>query len=249
MTGKLIVPVSAGFRMRVDISDGFGRAVATSGAWEPQVTAIFRELLSSGDVCVDVGANLGYYALLAAKLVGPDGRVYAVEPAPDVHAALLANVELNGFANVTALCVAAGAGAAEAILDEGLPGQSIRAAIRPRAVAGETVVSVRSIASLLDSADLARVRLVKIDVEGYEIEVLRGLEPVLAAGVRPNVLVEVHSEVLEAAVGLLAEFAANYDFGVYVLSDSGVPPARCATGDQLLRSLELAYERHVLLRP
>jgi hypothetical protein len=65
------VVVAGGNRMRVDTTDAVGRVLAISGVWEPSVTAAFKDSLAPGDVCVDAGAHIGYFTLLASKLTGP----------------------------------------------------------------------------------------------------------------------------------------------------------------------------------
>jgi FkbM family methyltransferase len=70
------------------------------GRWEPGETFWFVKSLKKGDTVVDVGANIGYYTLVAAKIVGDEGRVYAFEPEPEAFALLEANVRLNGLSNV-----------------------------------------------------------------------------------------------------------------------------------------------------
>ena len=67
------------------------------GVWEPYETHLVLNLLEPGGVFVDVGANLGYFSILAAACVGERGRVYAFEPDPDNFALLQANSETNGF--------------------------------------------------------------------------------------------------------------------------------------------------------
>jgi FkbM family methyltransferase len=226
MATQLEVPVVGGFRMRLDTTDSVGRVLAIGGIWEPSVTALFRNVLSPGDVCVDVGANIGYFTLLAATLVGPNGRVYALEPAPDTHAALEAGIELNGFSNVTALCVAAGEADGEAVLDDHVHSvlSSIRGTGKDDTGADGLTVPVRSVASVIQSSDLPRLRLVKIDVEGYELEVLRGLEPVLKRGARPTVIVEVHAGPGKRAVPLLLDLIEEYDLKAYELAKDGDLP-------------------------
>jgi FkbM family methyltransferase len=195
--------------MRVDTTDHMGRVLAVEGVWEPHVTAVFRERLGRGDVCVDVGANVGYYTLLAAELVGQEGRVYALEPSPETHAALVANVELNGYANVVAQCVAAGGTTGEAVLDSAV--QSVRAAIRrPDDEPGGFRVAVRPLSAIVPEAEAPRLRLIKIDVEGYELEVLRGVEPLLEQGARPAVLVELHAGHGQDAAEFLLALGRRY---------------------------------------
>jgi FkbM family methyltransferase len=242
---QLEVPVAGGFRMRVDTAEAMGRVLATSGVWEPHVTAAFRATLSPGDVCVDVGAYIGYYTLLAAKLVGPAGHVYALEPAFDAHAALVSNAALNGVSNITTLRAAAGSFQGEtAVVD-----QSIRSTVRP-AEAGAKI-PVRTVASVVPRAELERLRLVKVDVEGYEVEVLRGVEPIFEAGARPSLLVELHAGVVRAAVAQLAELGARYALNLYVLGDprfGDLAPWK-GSASELAGALEPENERHLLLAP
>ena len=220
MPTQLEVPVAGGSRMVVDTSDLIGRVLAITGTWEPQVTAAFRSLLLPGDVCIDVGANIGYFTLLASRLVGPRGHVYALEPSPASHAALGTNLDLNAITNVTALCVAAGENNGQAILHEA-PGRNRGASsILPSAEDEATKVTVetRRLDSLVPADDLARARLVKIDVEGYEVEVMRTLEPVFDRGARPAVIVEL-SPVWSGgnAAAYCTSFCAEYDLKAYRL--------------------------------
>ena len=68
--------------------------------WEKLTTEKFKEVVREGDVVVDLGANMGYFTLLAARLVGKEGKVYAFEPEPINYSLLVKNVELNGYDNV-----------------------------------------------------------------------------------------------------------------------------------------------------
>jgi len=198
MKARLVVRVHGGGRMVVDTADVTGRTIAVTGAWEPHVTGMFARLLSPGDVCVDVGAHVGYYTLLASRLVGQRGHVYAIEPASTTFAELRRNLELNGVSNVTALNVAAGAADGRGILYDGPPGNAGQASMQEPVnmsddlPARSSEVEVLRVVSVVPPEHHLRVRLVKIDVEGFEFDVLRGLEPLLDAGARLAVLMELH---------------------------------------------------------
>lgn len=185
---ELDVPVVGGSVMRVNTVDALGKALVISGRWEPNVTEAFARALEPGDVCVDVGAHAGYYTLLASKLVGREGHVYAFEPSPANYGALQRNLAVNGAENVTAFAVAVGAAAGSAVLYEG-PGTNTGRATISRALAESMSteeravdVDVRTIAGTIPESEFPRVRVVKVDVEGSELDVLRSLEPLFAAG-------------------------------------------------------------------
>ena len=77
-----------------------GRSLATQGIYEAYETHLFRSVVKEGMTVVDIGANVGYYTLLAAELVGINGRVFAFEPDPGNYELLKKNVELNRYSNV-----------------------------------------------------------------------------------------------------------------------------------------------------
>jgi precorrin-6B methylase 2 len=80
-----------------------GGQQALGRAYEPMTTLAFHTLVQPGDRVVDVGAHVGYFTLLAARLCGPNGRVFAFEPHPDNFRLLERNIRENGAENVTAV--------------------------------------------------------------------------------------------------------------------------------------------------
>lgn len=108
LANKDIIEVQ-GSKIYVNIYDRDGamrrtfRAYALNRCHEPSTTALFKEVVKEGDVVVDLGANIGYFTLLAAKLVGKSGKVYSFEPEPKNYNYLLKNIELNGYGNITAV--------------------------------------------------------------------------------------------------------------------------------------------------
>lgn len=145
----------------------------TAGTFEPQTLRHFENAVSPGSSVLDVGANIGIFSLLAAQQVGASGRVIAVEPDPRSRRWLSRNAVANGFADVISVVAAAlgsAPGTAELVLNESDPSQS---ALGEAGVSHDSVmVRVMTGDELLRTA----VDVVKIDVEGREIDVLKGLE-------------------------------------------------------------------------
>lgn len=175
------VPTARGFTVDGHTSDLIQRYLYLFGMWEPDTTHWLTEHLRPGDVVVDIGANIGYFSLLAATCVGPTGRVLAFEPVPSIADMLTANVRRNDLPiEVHRVVVGEAPGTAEvfrsADTNIGRSGTSGGAG----RVSEGTVPVVRA-ATALDEELWQRIRFIKIDVEGDERHVLRGLEPVLAA--------------------------------------------------------------------
>lgn len=159
--------------------------------------SIFRSLLKPGMRVVDVGANVGYYALMIARGVGPDGSLLAIEPEPANLEELTRNVRLNGIENATILPLACGRADGTARLRPGMNG-------RIELGAGQgSEVTIRSLDSVLDRP----VDLIKVDVEGFEGEVLAGAERILREQ-RPDLFVEVHPSFLSPPTTFSGLFAA-----------------------------------------
>ncbi|MDQ4095464.1 MAG: FkbM family methyltransferase, partial [Actinomycetota bacterium] len=170
------------------------------GRYEPAIQSVIDATLRAGDVAFDVGSNLGYFTLLMAKKVAPGGRVVAFEPDPEMFAALSTNLTRNlaDADHVTPLAKAAGAAAGKVRFARGWR------ATRGRVVPTGGDLEVETVA-LDDAADrFGTPRLLKIDVEGAELDVLRGARGVLKEA-RPLVLVEVHSTDLEIECARLLE--------------------------------------------
>jgi FkbM family methyltransferase len=170
---------------------------------DPHVTAVLRERLKGGDVVLDIGANIGSVALLAASLVGAEGRVIAVEPIQHNRVLLMRAAQENGFAQLQVIAAAASDHDGEIALrthpstsNSATPSAS---GDRLRAPEGETVrVRTRAFDRVLES--LQRLDLVKVDVEGMEPLALRGLERTLAR-FQPALISEFHPWAIERAAG------------------------------------------------
>jgi FkbM family methyltransferase len=159
-----------------DINDYIIKRVFYFGVWEPSVSHVIEQILRDGDVFVDVGANIGYDSLLAATRVGLNGRVVAIEAFPPMFAQLKINVELNSLANVRLVEVAASSREGHLILyggdawNQGKTSPIQRVGLRPLCT-----VPMQPLDLILSADERQSTRLIKIDIEGGEVEVLKRL--------------------------------------------------------------------------
>ncbi|WP_338686566.1 FkbM family methyltransferase [Streptomyces acidiscabies] len=205
----------------VTTSDVIQRYLYLFGVWEPHLTSFVSRRLHPGDTFLDVGANIGYYTVLASRLVGPTGRVVAVEPSPDFHQALTGNVRLNGCANVRTVNTAVSdtPGRLTFYLEDptNLGGTT---AVRPRTVTSSFTADTAPLSRLLTTDEVTTARLIKIDVEGGEAGAVRGLLPVLDH-LRDDVEL-----LVEVTPRLLAKQGQTVDQILNPLRDHGFHPYR-----------------------
>ena len=151
-----------------------------TGVFEEGTTRMFQSLLKPGMVAVDIGAHVGYYTILAARHVGPTGKVYAFEPDPDNYTTLLKNIALNGYRNVHAVKKAVSnlVGDAELHLSATINGNH-SLYCHGMAERGTLPVETTTLDSMLCEQGWPQIDLVKIDVEGGEVAVLDGMAELL----------------------------------------------------------------------
>jgi FkbM family methyltransferase len=179
-----------------------GRSLETYGEMGELEARVLCGLVAPGDVAIEVGANIGTNAIPLAKRLGPQGRLLAFEPQRQVHQMLCANVALNGLSNVMTFWAAAGAepGAITVpVLDydsqNNFGGVSLGAHDKGERVPVMTIDSLR----------LAACRLIKIDVEGMEFEVLQGAGDTIGR-LRPRLYLE--NDRREKSAALIAHVTA-----------------------------------------
>jgi len=194
-----------GMRLHLPRHDeGVADALRMDGVFEKEESALFRETIKPGMTVLDVGANIGYYTVMASRLVGPTGRVLAFEPEPLNFELLIRNVVENSCENVTAWPYAVGASLGYADLNLTWPAStaSHSIAVRPAGGSGSVRVVTVPLDGFLDPA--LRPDAIKMDIEGAELMALQGMEKILASSKLKIVFIECVPELL-SALGKRAE--------------------------------------------
>lgn len=156
------------------------------GLMEYDKQLLFRRLAKPGAVVYDVGANVGFYTLLASVLVGPQGKVFAFEPLPRTIDILRRHVRINDLANVTIFAGAVSDHEGTARFDAGAIPEMGHLSDK-----GEFEVQLFQLDALLAAGRIAPPALMKIDVEGAEVDVLTGAKHILDTH-RPHILLATH---------------------------------------------------------
>jgi FkbM family methyltransferase len=194
-----------GLWMKLDMRDMIQETILLTNLWDQDTTEFILQNLSSGKVFLDIGANVGYFVLLAAQRVGPEGRVLCVEPNPSVASQLCQNVRQSGLSNVTVVRAACSDTVGPRVLHLSGNSNSGKSSLSGENVDGVGCLRVDCVTTdqLVEDHGLSRVDLVKIDVEGAELDVLRGMANVLFC-MQPKL-------VLELEPSLLKGFAARVE--------------------------------------
>lgn len=191
-----------GLAVRILPGEQLSRAIYVSGTYEPNTLCVLRRLLQPGDTFVDVGANTGVISLIGSRWVGANGRVYSFEPSLREFEHLTRNLETNTAMNITPVRLAVSSGSGRAALRVAQPSHAglntLGGAFPYAGIDTDHIETVETttLDAFVDAQRIARVAVLKVDVEGAEAAVLQGAHRVLADH-RPAMVVEVYSRALE----------------------------------------------------
>lgn len=151
------------------------------GIWEPYTTQIVKREVKKGDITVDVGASIGYFSLLMARLVGKEGKVYAIEPTANQAPYLQDNIAANGYQDI--------------IEFHNVAAWDTNDLIKPRVNAGHRgVIQGR----ILDEILPEKVDFIKIDVDGSEPRVVKGLLKTIERNTSLKMVIEYYPAYMNA---------------------------------------------------
>ncbi|WP_165922932.1 FkbM family methyltransferase [Sulfurirhabdus autotrophica] len=223
---EVSITTRAGFPMHVNINDYVGRELYIWGEYETGVSRTLRRILAEGDGFVDIGANIGYYTVMASKYVGPSGKVIAFEPATVTRERLKANIQLASAENVEIFDFALSDDEGEAEFFLGPEDNSGMASLRFQGSGiNKAKVMLRKFDNL--NINMPNVRMIKLDVEGVELKVLYGMRKFLES-YKPHIIVEITESFLSQFRHTPAELISFLeDLGYvkkYEITDNGLIP-------------------------
>jgi FkbM family methyltransferase len=165
--------------MELETGDFLPYTIYLTGYWEPIITRYIRRHLKPGDTFIDCGANVGYFSLIASRIVGRHGNVFSIEASEQIFRSMLANLELNRCANVTPIHAAAAGeeGELSIFLHESIRGHSttVRSLAEKEGMAFETKIRANTLEKLVGPSNLRNARIIKLDAEGAEPTILAPL--------------------------------------------------------------------------
>jgi FkbM family methyltransferase len=194
-----------------------GWTIFERGVWEPQQTALIAGLLHEGGMVLNVGANTGYYALLAASVIGPSGHVHAFEMQPAMVEILRRNVARNGLEpTISIVETACWSTEGEAVIasrgDPGAARLSFTQAVQPR-------VALTTLDRYAAKTGLSSVDMILVDTEGADFEVLKGAAGILRR-FHPTVIAEIdHLGAFGGSEEKLRAYMAEFGYVSHILKN------------------------------
>lgn len=169
-----------GSLMHLTLPDSLQTRLFLTGHWEPRITDLISTALAPGDTFIDIGANVGYYTLLASGQVGEHGNVFAFEASPSIFRRLQLNVSSNRMHNVSLHNVAIGNKPGKVWIWTAPEGNLGHSTIIDKVAAAdghrrEAEVPCDTLSSLVPLPNLLGARLIKMDIEGAERLAIEGI--------------------------------------------------------------------------
>lgn len=190
---KRLIPPTIDFRgtrIALNQDDAIVSGSLALGCYETFVTDVLEALLLPGMTFFDVGANIGIYTALGARIVGAAGRVIAIEPGPANVAVIQKTIRLNRFENVTVAARAAGDRAETVSLFLCGDNPADHRLHDPTGRRPEVMVETVTLDALAQECGVARADVIKIDTQGWEAAVFSGMTQLLAAKPAPVIVTE-----------------------------------------------------------
>jgi FkbM family methyltransferase len=217
-----------GVRLKLSRSEALSSGFFHLGVINPHETNILKKVLRNGDVFIDIGAYVdGWHSIIASKLVGEKGKVYTFEPVPEYYKKLSKNIKLNNGKNVVIEKLAVSnnngkqtfyiGGLASTLYKEHLPGEND--------IKGKVTVTTVSLDAYITQNNIKNISLIKIDVEGAELDVIKGGRKTLKAKNSPDLMIEVSDVYLKhgnTSEDELLTLLKKFGYKAYSIKENGL---------------------------
>ena len=231
---RFIYTLPDGKKFFLDPISDFGLKILKNNNYETEMTEQVISFLKPGDSFIDLGSNEGYFSILASGLVGQTGKVIAIEPQQRLWEVIVHNSVLNSCANIQLLPFGISSRSGETVmnlypsLNTGASSLSSNfnfkisfGAIRKK-IYGQQKIYTKTLDELVDTLP-KKIKLIKIDIEGFEFEALKGSEQLLKQHVFENLLVEIHPAALSALgqnEAQLIDFITKFGYRKSIVTDN-----------------------------
>lgn len=195
---EFVAPTRFGVRVTGNTRDMIQQYIYYFGLWEADLTDWISERLRTGDTFIDVGANIGYYSMLASTRVGTSGSVVAIEASPAIFEQMRANFNRNQISNIRPINIAAAGQRGRLPLFRGPAHNGGETSLfQGEGFIPDGEIETAPLAEILKPNEIAGARIIKVDIEGAEGAVFPGLIALLNSG-RPELelIVEFHPQYL-----------------------------------------------------
>jgi FkbM family methyltransferase len=193
---KFVIKDILGSKMYLNIADrGLSKDLILNGIREAQYVETVQKIIKEGDVVIDIGANIGYYVMLESKLVGTKGVIYAIEPVPENYDLLNKNIALNGYSNVKTYRLALGNNnGMEQMYVPPERNLSVMTSVSNFQKGEKSVAEIEVKVMTLDEflKDKPYPNVIRMDIEGYEYQIVKGMKKVLGTRLPLTILMELH---------------------------------------------------------
>lgn len=218
----------------IDLSEeSLSRQLALDGIREPESTEFLRSQIGEGDIVLDIGSNIGYYVLIEASLVGESGKIYAIEPSPDNIRLLKRNVRENNYSNIVevySIAVAEKKGritlftSSKSNLNTTFKDSKL---IVEKRISYDKTIEVEGVTVDEFLKDKMPPTFIRMDIEGGEVEVIKGMKETLQLEKLQKLFIEIHPHLIENTELLLSFLK--------ILKHYGFQTTRVISHDDFLR--------------
>jgi FkbM family methyltransferase len=184
-------------KYNIDFSDQIQEMVYL-GTYERHEISFLKKYVKPGWICLDIGANIGFYTLNLSKLVGLEGKIYAIEPSPSNYKKLQENIAINNLDNCITSNIALSSKSGEFLFSVSPNQNSGWGRLgKWKSAQSEVIVNVNTLDDFIISNNISNIDFLKIDIEGHELEFLEGGKNTFKNGIIKRIMIEYCGYVLE----------------------------------------------------